>query len=253
MAQPASREELKDYCLRRLGFPVVDINTDDDQLEDRIDDSLQKFREFHFDGTQREFLGIQLTQTDIDNEYLQLADSIINVSRVFPFTGFSLSSQGSQGFNIFDINYQIRLNDFYNLTSSSYTYYVIARQHLELLDMVVTGVQPYTYNKKVNRLYIQTSWSGRYKENDFVCIECHRIVDPEVYANVYNDIWVKNYTTALFKRQWGENLKKYGNYVLPGGITVNGQQIYNEAMMEVEKLEVELRDTYEEPTAMLVG
>jgi hypothetical protein len=141
MAKPSTRQELKDYCLRKLGFPVIDINVDDDQLEDRVDDALQKYRDFHYDGTEITYLAHKLTNADILNKYVQLADSIVGVSRVFPYTGAAVASTSSAGFNMFDINYQLRLNDFYNLTASSYTYYVIAREHLAMLDMIVTIIK----------------------------------------------------------------------------------------------------------------
>lgn len=253
MASPASRSDLKDYCLRRLGFPVVDINVDEDQLEDRIDDALQVFREYHYDGTEDTYLAHQVTSGDISNNYIQLSDNIIGVQRVFPVSAGSVSSTNPQGFNIFDINYQIRLNDFYNLTSSSYTYYVIAKSHLAMLDMVVTGEMPITYNKKVNQLKILASWSGRFVEGSYMVIHCSRVVDPASYSKVYNDLWMKNYCTALFREQWGMNLTKYGNYVLPGGIVIQGDKILSEALVEKEKLLAELRDTYEAPPQMLVG
>ena len=139
MATPTTREGLKDYCLRKLGFPVIDINVDDDQLEDRIDDALQKYRDYHYDGTEEIYLATQLTANNIANGYIDVSDNIVGITRIMPITGDSISSQNSQGFNIFDINYQIRLNDFYSLTASSYTYYYIARTHLSMLDMIVTG------------------------------------------------------------------------------------------------------------------
>lgn len=253
MANPASRAELKDYCLRRLGFPVIDINVDDDQLEDRLDDAIQHFHNYHFDGTEEIYLAHKVTSTDITNKYVTLADSIIGVSRVLPLTGTSVSSTSPQGFNIFDINYQLRLNDFYNLTSSSYTYYVISREHLAMLDMIVTGELPYTFNKKVHKLNIYMDWAGRLDENAYIVFQCRRIVDPETYDSAYNDLWVKEYTTQLFKQQWGTNLKKYGNYVLPGGLIINGQAIYDEATVEIGRLEEKLRDVYEEPTPFMVG
>ena len=252
MAQPYTRATLKDYCLRKLGFPVVDINVDDDQLEDRIDDALQLFNEFHYNGTERVYLAQQVTSADIANQYVNLADSIIGITRVFPMLGSTVGSTSSQGFNMFDINYQLRLNDFYNLTSSSYTYYVIAREHLAMLDMIVTGLPPFTFNKHTHKLHVQTDWN-RYISGSYLCFEAHRIVDQDTYESIFNETWVKNYTSQLFKRQWGENLKKYGNYVLPGGLVINGQTIWDEASAEIEKLEIKLRDTYEEPTAFIVG
>lgn len=253
MASPTTRLELKDYCLRKLGFPVIDINVDDDQLEDRIDDALQKYKEFHYDGTETLYLAHKITNADILNKYVTLADSIIGISRVFPFTGSSVASTSSSGFNIFDINYQLRLNDFYNLTSSSYTYYVIAREHLSMLDMIVTGEFPYTYNKKVNRINVLTDWAGKFLVGNYLCFQATRVVDPESYGKVFGDTWMKKYTTALFKQQWGANITKYANYTLPGGLVVNGEKIYNDAAIEVAALEDELREVYEEPAQMLVG
>lgn len=253
MASPTSRTELKDYCLRKLGFPVIDINIDEDQVEDRIDDALQKFREYSYDGTEEIYLAHQVTANNISNGYIDVSDNIIGIARMFPVSGGSISSTASQGFNIFDINYQIRLNDFYNLLSSSYTYYVIARQHLAMLDMIVTGEIPFTYNKKVNRVYAQMDWAGRLEADQYVVFQANRIVDEGTYSKVFNDIWLKSYATALIKRQWGSNLSKYANYSLPGGLTINGEKIYADAVEEVEKLEVELRDTYEAPPQMLVG
>ncbi len=253
MATPTSRSELKDYCLRRLGFPVIDINVDDDQLEDRIDDALGKFRDFHYDGTERIYLAIKADGTLAANNYYDLPNNIIGVTRVLPITGQSISSTAASGFNIFDINYQIRLNDFYNLTSSSYTYYYIAREHLEMLNMITIGEIPFEYNRKVNRLQLHTNISGKTTTDEYIVIDAFRIVDPATYTKVFNDSWLKEYTTALFKEQWGSNLTKYSNYTLPGGLVVNGDKIYSDAIQEVAALEEKLRDTYEAPPAMFVG
>ena len=253
MATPTTRIELKDYCLRKLGFPVIDINVDDDQLEDRIDDALQLFREFHFDGTEMAWLAQKVTQSQINNKKIQLSDNIIGISKVLPLSSVHASSTSSAGFNIFDINYQLRLNDFYNLTSSSYTYYVIAREHLAMLDLIVTGNVPYTYNKITNELFIAMNWEGKVDAGDYIVMEAIRIVDPDEYAGVFNNTWVQEYTTQLFKKQWGSNLTKYDNYVLPGGLVINGAKIYADADAEIARLEEKLRDTYEEPTQFLVG
>jgi hypothetical protein len=253
MAGPTSRSELKDYCLRKLGFPVIDINVDDDQLEDRIDDALQKFKDYHYDGTEEIYLAHQVTAGDISNTYVTLSDNINGITRVLPVSAGSLSSTNSQGFNIFDINYQIRLNDFYNLLSSSYTYYVIAREHLSMLDLIVTGEVPFSYNKKVNQVKIFMDWTGRVSAGDYIVFQASRIVDPDTYSKVFNDSFLKTYTTALFKMQWGNNLSKYTNYTLPGGLVVNGEKIYNDAVAEVELLHTKLREEYELPPQMLVG
>jgi hypothetical protein len=253
MAGPTSRSELKDYCLRKLGFPVIDINVDDDQLEDRIDDALQKFKDYHYDGTEEIYLAHQVSAGDISNTYVTLSDNINGITRVLPVSAGSLSSTNSQGFNIFDINYQIRLNDFYNLLSSSYTYYVIAREHLSMLDLIVTGEVPFSYNKKVNRVKIFMDWTGRVSAGDYIVFQASRIVDPDTYSKVFDDSFLKTYTTALFKMQWGNNLSKYTNYTLPGGLVVNGEKIYNDAVAEVELLHTKLREEYELPPQMLVG
>lgn len=253
MAGPASRSELKDYCLRKLGFPVIDINVDDDQLEDRIDDALQKYRDYHYDGTEEIYLAHQVTSGDIANTYVTVSDNINGVTRVLPVSAGSLSSTNSQGFNIFDINYQIRLNDFYNLLSSSYTYYVIAREHLSMLDLIVTGEVPFSYNKKINQVKIFMDWTGRVKAGDYIVFQATRIVDPTTYTKIFDDSFVKAYTTALFKLQWGSNLSKYANYTLPGGLVVNGEKIYTDAAEEVERLNEKIREEYEMPPQMLVG
>lgn len=253
MSIPTTREQFKDFCLRKLGFPVIDINVDDDQVEDRISDALIKYRDHHYDGVDEQYLAIQVTENDIANTYVTMPVDVIGVTRVLPITGSSISSQGTNGFNIFDINYQIRLNDFYNLLSSSYTYYVIAREHLAMLDLIVTGEVPFTYNKKIDRLYIQMDWRGRLNANDYIVAQVQRIVQPTTYEKVWNDSWLKEYATALIKKQWGSNITKYSNYTLPGGLVVNGEKIYNDAVEEVEKLEEKLRDTYEPPPAMQVG
>jgi hypothetical protein len=253
MATPTTREQLKDYCLRKLGFPVIDINVDDDQLDDRIDDALSKFRDYHYDGTEELYLAHPVTSGDIANGYVTLADTIVGVSRVLPINSDTISSTNDAGFNIFDVNYQIRLNDFYNLLSSSYTYYVISREHLSTLDMIITGELPFTYNKKINQLKILMNWSGRVAVGDYLVFQCYRVVDPGSYAKIFNDTWIKDYTTALFKEQWGSNITKYSNYTLPGGLVVNGEKIYNDAVLEIAALEEKLRDVYEAPPQMLVG
>jgi len=253
MAGPTSRTELKDYCLRKLGFPVIDINVDDDQLEDRIDDALQHFSNYHFDGTSDEYLAVKVTESMRKTGQIPVPDTIIGVTRLLPVTSGSISSGSKQGFNIFDINYQIRLNDFYSLTSSSYTYYVIARQHLSMLDMIVTGEIPFIFNKKTGTIDVQMDWNGRTSVGEYIVFQAVRITDPDSYEKVFDDLWLKEYTTALFKQQWGSNITKYANYTLPGGLVVNGEKIYADATADIEKLEAKLRDTYEAPPSMIVG
>jgi len=253
MATPTTRVEFKDYCLRQLGFPVIDINVDDDQIEDRVDDALQKFAEYHYDGTEKQYLKYMITESDYANRYLSLPDTIIGVSRVLPITSSAVSNNGSN-FNIFDLNYQLRLNELYEFTSSSYQHYWIARSHIRMLEMILTGENPVRFNKKHNRLYVDMNWDAQeVPKNNFIIIECLEVLNPEQYGNVFNDSWLKEYGTQLIKKQWGSNLTKYANYTLPGGIVINGEKIYADASADIIRLEEVLRNTYEEPPGFLVG
>lgn len=255
MATPNSRTALKDYCLRRLGFPVIDINVDEDQVEDRVDDALQKYAEFHFDGTEHDYLAIEFTQDMVNNKYIPVPDSVLGVRKVFAIGGDSTSiSSDGVNFNIFDLNYQLRLNELYDFTSSSYTYYWIARSHIRMLEMILIGENPIRFNKKMGRVYVDMNWeSPEFKVGNYMVFQCQKVLDPDTYTKVYNDSWLKSYTTALIKRQWGENMKKYGNYVLPGGMVINAVDIYSEAVQEIMGLEQSLRDVYEEPPMFEVG
>ena len=254
MATPTNRTEFKDYCLRRLGFPVIDINVDDDQVDDRVDDALSMYADFHYNGTTHEYLAVPVTTGDISNTYITLPDSIIGVKQVFPLSGSSVSNGSSVDFNIFDLNYQLRLNELYDFTSSSYTYYYIARSHIRMLEMLLTGENPIRFNRRQGRLYIDMNWQrGEVSAGKYLLVECQKILDPTEFTKVWNESWLKSYATQLIKRQWGSNLSKYGNYVLPGGMVINGPQIYMEAVNEIEALELKLRDTYEEPPMFEVG
>lgn len=254
MANPNSRSTLKDYCLRRLGFPVIDINVDEDQVEDRIDDALKKFQDYHYDGTHKDYYAYLMTENDITNRYIPLPTDVLGVTSVFPISADVVNNGSSVNFNIFDLNYQLRLNELYDFTTSSYTYYWIARSHIRMLEMIIQGENPYRFNRKMDRLYIDMNWSApEVPAGRYVLVECWRALDPTTYPKVYNDTWLKTYTTALIKRQWGENMKKYGNYVLPGGMVINAQTIYEEAVTEITKLEESLRDTHEEPPQFLIG
>lgn len=274
MANPNSRTALKDYCLRKLGFPVIDINVDDDQVEDRIDDALQTYAEFHYDATHADYLAIKMTPEMLANgrnvtsahesngsianstyAWVPIPDNVIGVSRMFPLTGEVVSGGGSSAnFNIFDLNYQLRLNELYEFTSSSYQYYWIARTHIRMLELILIGQNPIRFTKHMGRLYVDMHWNApEVPANTFILIECTRVLSPEEFPKVYNDKWLKEYTTQLIKRQWGENMKKYGNYTLPGGMVINGQLIYDEAMSEINRLETVLRDTWEEPPQFLIG
>jgi hypothetical protein len=247
MAIPTSREQLKQYCLRRLGSPVIDINVDDEQLEDRIDDALIYFRDFHYDGTEHIYLPIQVTAQMKQDKYVPLEEDIIGVVNVFPL-GDAFSTN-----NLFNVRYQFFLNDLFNITSSSITPYVMAMRHIETLQEVFNGKKPLRFNRHQNKVYIDMDWKQVVADNEYIILECYKTVDPEVYTDVWGDKWLLRYTTALFKRQWGENLKKFQGIQLPGGLTFNGQQIFDEAQQEIVKLEDEMINTNSLPVADMTG
>jgi len=270
MATVTSRQGLKDYVMRRLGFPVIDINVDEDQVDDRVDDALQKFAYFHYDASFREYLAIRMTDEMLANGqnsssitgntfvntygWVPLPDEVIGVRRMFPLSSGTINSSSGANFNMFDLNYQLRLNELYEFTSSSYQYYWIARTHIRMLELLLVGTNPIRFNKHMNRLYIDMHWSSsEVKAGTFFIVECDKVLNPDEFVDVYNDLWLKEYTTQLVKKQWGENLKKYGNYTLPGGMIINGQIIYQEAIDDIARLEAQLRDIWEEPPAFEVG
>jgi hypothetical protein len=272
MAIPNTKAALKDYALRKLGFPVIDINVDEDQVDDRVDDALQKFAEFHYDASMYDYLAIKITPeiysnasnvpanssniTIANNTYgwIPLPDNVIGVTRILPLQSDHVNSGSGANFNIFDLNYQLRLNELYEFTSSSYQYYWIARTHIRMLELLLIGQNPIRFNKHMNRLYIDMHWVDQeIHEDKYLIVECVRVLTADEFPKVYNDMWLKEYTTQLIKRQWGENMKKYGNYTLPGGMIINGQVIYNEAILDITRLELQLRDMFEIPPMMLLG
>jgi hypothetical protein len=247
MAQVTTREQLKDYCLRRLGAPVIEINVDDDQVEDRIDDAFQFYREYHYDAVEMVYLKYQLTAQDITNQYIPVPDTVVGVNRILPF------SNKSDGTNIFSIRYQILLNDLYSLMSTQIIYYYQVKQELELINQVLVGVKPIRFNRHMNRLYIDMDWTGDAAVGDYIIVECYRILDPETYRDVYNDMFLKRYCTALIKRQWGENLKKFNGVQLPGGVTINADKIYEDALDEIKQIESDMQSRFELPVDFFTG
>ena len=247
MASVASREELKDYCLRRLGSPVIEINVDDDQVEDRIDDAFQFYREYHFDAVEKIYLKHQITQEDITNQYITVSNLVVGVERILPF------SNRSDGTNIFSINYQILLNDLYSLMSTNLIYYYQVKQELELINQILVGTKPIRFNRHMNRLYVDMNWTGDVDIGTYIIVECWRILDPDTYRDVYNDMFLKRYCTALIKRQWGENLKKFQGVQLPGGVTINADQIYQDAIAEITQIETEMQSRFELPVDFFTG
>ena len=246
-SKPANKEELKDFCLRQLGFPVIQINVDDVQVDDAVELAFEYWNEFHFDGTERTYVKHQVTQTNKDNGYVQLSDAIIGAVRIFPVGG------NNQSMGMFDLRYQLRLNDLWDLSSTSYTNYSLTMQHLRTLDMLFSGETPVRFNKINNRLYIDQAWATDVDVGEWIVVEAMVITDPSAYTKVWNDRMLKKLCTAYVKKQWGVNMKKFGGMQLPGGVTMNGQQIFDEAVKEIAEAETEIRNTYEQPPIFLVG
>ena len=230
-----SRQSLKEYCLRALGAPVLEINVDDDQLEDRIDEALEFFRLYHYDGIEKIYLKHKITAQDIANKYIPMSPLVYGVSRVLPITSGAASSK-----NIFDLQYQLRLNDLYDLTSTSIIYYSTVMSHLSLLDLMLNGHILYRFNRHQDRLYLDINWDYDVRENEYVIVECYRAMDPDLYTRLWAEPWLKHYVTALFKRAWATNIKKFQGLQLPGGVTMDGQAMYEEAIAEIKDLEEEL-------------
>jgi hypothetical protein len=281
MAKPASRQQLIDYCLRRLGAPVLEINVDDDQIDDLVDDALQYFQERHFDGVERMYLKYKLTQADLDrgrakntngvgivtttatstnisgygtvtsnfyetSNFIQVPDSVIGIEKVFKFDTSSISG------GMFSIKYQLFLNDLYYFNSVELLQYAMVKSYLEDIDFLLTTDKQIRYNKRQDRLYLDIDW-GAQSLDTYLVIDCYRILDPDSYTNVYNDSFIKKYLTALIKRQWGQNLIKFRGVKLPGGIELNGREIYEDAERELESIKQTMALEYELPPYDFIG
>ena len=268
MAVPSTRETLKQYCLRNLGKPVIDINVDDDQVEDRIDEALQYFAQYHVDGVERMYLKYEVTQADVTrmttdssesitedsvtttwkqgNNFLVVPSSVISVVNVFP-----LSDRAN--LNMFDVRYQLRLNDLYDFSSTSIVHYEMTMQHLDFLDHILVGEKPMRFNQLSNKLFLDMDWSNDITVGEFLIFEVYRKVDPATYVDLFDDLYLKRYTTTLIKRQWGQNLSKFSGTAMLGGVTLNGPELFSTAIDEQQKLEEEIRLNYEEPPHMQQG
>ena len=266
MATPTSKAELKEYCLRRLGKPVLEVNVSDDQCDDAIDYSIQKFQQFHYEGAERVYLKHQFTQAEIDagksdstvmsadgtttskegNAFLQVPEHITAIEGIFSFT-----DKGTR--NMFDIRYQMRLNDLYDFTSTQFYHYYMIQQHLETIDFILEGMKPIRYNAVQDKIYLDFDWSQDALEDQFVVIKCWRALDPVTWTEIYNQMWLKDYATAKIKKQWGQNLTKFQNVQMPGGVTLNGEMIYNDAVEELKILDEQLRTTWETPPLDMIG
>lgn len=242
-----TRQQFKDYILRRLGSPVIDINVDDEQIEDRIDDALLKFRDYHFDGMQHVYYPHQITDTDRNNGYITLPDDFVGVTRVFDIN----DSYGAM--NLFNIRYQLHLNELFNISSVSVVPYVVAMRHIEFLEEVFVGKKPIRYNRNTDKLHIDMNWKDDTITGMYVIIDGYRGVNPEENPDVWEEPWLKQYATQLVKRQWGEHLKLYEGMNLPGGITFNGQKIWDEAQEEIQKLEDQVINDYSLPVTDMIG
>ena len=281
MAKPASRQQLIDYCLRKLGAPVLEINVDDDQIDDLVDDAIQLFNERHFDGVERMYLKYKITQADLDrgrakgtdgvgivtttatstniagygtttsswyetSNFLQVPDSVVGVEKIFKFDTSTISG------GMFSIKYQLFLNDLYNFNSVELLQYSMVKSYLEDIDFLLTTDKQIRFNKRQDRLYLDIDWGAESLDN-FLVLDCYRALDPTSFTQVYNDPFLKMYLTALMKRQWGQNLIKFRGVKLPGGIELNGREIFDDAERDIESLRSRMASEYELPPYDFVG
>ena len=280
MAKPSTRQELIDYCLRRLGAPVLEINIDDDQIDDLVDDAVQYFQERHFDGVERMYLKYKITQNDLDrgrakntngigivtttanstipgygttsfnfyetSNYIQVPDSVIGIEKVFKFDTSSISG------GMFSIKYQLFLNDLYYFNSVELLQYAMTKTYLEDIDFLLSTDKQVRFNKRQDRLYLDIDWGSESKDN-WIVLDCYRALDPTSFSQVYNDSFLKKYLTALIKRQWGQNLIKFNGVKLPGGIELNGRQLYDDAERELDDIKSRMTLEYELPPYDFIG
>tara|TARA_B100001175_G_scaffold209864_1_gene178207 strand:+ start:403 stop:1227 length:825 start_codon:yes stop_codon:yes gene_type:complete len=274
MTKPSSRQQLIDYSLRKLGFPVLEINVDDDQIDDLVDDALQYFQERHFDGIERTFLKHEITEANLETfktgtttttgsqptsslgvvnpsftetqNFLQLPDHVLGVEKVFKMDQSTISS------GLFNIKYQIFLNDLYYYGALDLMNYAMVKTYLEDLSRLITPDVQLRFNKRQHRLYMDIDWR-QVSKNTYLIIDCYRLIDPANASDIYNDWWLKRYLVAIIKRQWGQNLMKFQGVMLPGGVSLNGRQIYDDAIREIEQIEYELKTEYELPPLDLIG
>ena len=282
MAQPASRSDLINYCKRQLGAPVLEINVADEQIEDLVDDAVQYFHERHFDGVGQVFLKYQITQDDIDrgrapggsnpsagivtttvsttiagaattfsyrenSNYLQIPPSVIGITKIYHFDGTNTTTN-----NMFSVKYQLFLNDIYYWGSTEILTYAMVKTYLEDIDFLLTTQKQIRFNQRQDRLYLDIDW-GSVSVGDYIIIDCYRTLDPNDYSRVWNDSFLKPYLTALIKRQWGQNLIKFQGVKLPGGVELNGRQIYDDAQKELEAIREKMSSTYELPPLDMIG
>ena len=282
MAKPQSRAEFKEYCLRQLGAPVLEINIATEQCEDIIDDAIQYFHERHFDGVAQVYLKYKVTQEDKDrgkgpaedgvsgitttsatatingasiqfdyeenSNYLEIPPEIIGVTKLFRFDGTNTATN-----NMFSLKYQLFLNDIaFNWGTTELLSYAMTRTYLSDIDYLLNTEKQIRFNQRMDRLYIDIDWA-EVNVGDYFIIDCWRALDPADYARVWNDSFLKPYTVALMKRQWGQNLLKFTGVKLPGGVELNGRQIYDDAEKDLERIRERMSETYELPPLDMIG
>jgi len=281
MAQPTTRQELIDYCKRKLGAPVLEINVADEQIDDLVDDAIQLFQERHFDGVYPTFYKYKITQNDINrgrspgnnsvvglvtttvttnivgtattfsytenSNYLQVPPNIIGVNKIFQFDGNNAITN-----NMFSIKYQLFLNDVYSFGALEILSYAMVKTYLEDLDFLLNTQKQIRFNKRQDRLYLDIDW-GSISVGTYIIIDCYSTLDPNDYSRIYNDSFLKPYLTSLIKRQWGQNLIKFQGVKLPGGIELNGRQIYDDGQKEIDALIEKMSNTYELPPFDMIG
>lgn len=247
MAVPTTKDEFKEYCLRKLGKPVIEINVDDDQVDDRIDEALRYYWDYHFDGTDKIYYKHQITANNVVDKYVTVPENVIGAVRVFPIADPIVRSD-----DLFNIRYQIALNDLYTLTSVSMVPYYMTMEHLSLISELLVGQQPIRFNRHKNRIYVDMDWMAS-NVGEYLIFEAYEVVDPETWNQVWSDRWLQNYTTEKIKYQWGSNLTKFTGMNLPGGVQFNGEKILNDANDEIKKMEQEMISSYSLPVSDMVG
>ena len=281
MAKPTTRKELVQYCKRQLGAPVLEINVDDDQIDDLVDDTFQYFNERHFDGVEKMYMKYKLTEEDINrgkakdttgvgivtttatstaisgygttvsnwyetSNFIQVPDAVIGINNVFKFDSSSISG------GMFSIKYQLFQNDLYYFNSVNLLQYAMTKSYLEDIDFLLTTDKQIRFNQRQDRLYLDIDW-GAQQIDDWIIVDCYRALDPETFAGAYNDTFVKKYLTALIKRQWGQNLIKFKGTKLPGGIELNGREIYDDAVQDLADIKERMTSEYELPPLDMIG
>jgi hypothetical protein len=246
-SKPASRDEFREFCLRRLGAPLLEINVADEQVEDCIEMAFSYYYDYHYDATEKVYLARQVTQQDIDNKYLSIEDSVIGVTNILPI-GNSYSTN-----NLFNLRYQIALNDLFAFNTGPFAPYYMALQNVALAEELFVGKQGIRFQRHSNKLYVDIAWGEKIVLGEYMLIEAYQKIDPDTYTDMYNDRWLQRYCTALIKKQWGENLKKFEGISMPGGVSFNGQKIYDEATDEIQAMESEMISSYSLPVTDMLG